>query len=80
MKTLKFGTLVCAVLAADQRYSPEQAELLPAHGKDVLGADHLCFMVHEVVEACDLRAFEKAEEEAGGQRRYDPRMMRKIWL
>ena len=37
-------------------------------------------MVHEVVEACDLSAFEKQEEDAGGQRPYDPRMMLKIWL
>jgi transposase len=63
-----------------QPYSPDQAELLPAHVKDVLGADHLCFVVHEVVEACDLSAFEKQEEDAGGQRPYDPRMMLKIWL
>jgi len=63
-----------------QPYSPDQAELLPAHVKDVLGADHLCFVVHEVVEACDLSAFEKQEEDAGGQRAYDPRMMLKIWL
>lgn len=63
-----------------QPYSPEQAELLPAHVKDVLGADHLCFVVHEVVEACDLSAFESQQEEAGGQRPYDPRMMLKIWL
>src|SRR5260370_3304382 len=63
-----------------QPYSPDQAELLPAHVKDVLGADHLCFVVHEVVEACDLSVFEKQEEDAGGQRPYDPRMMLKIWL
>lgn len=63
-----------------QPYSPEQAELLPAHVKDVLGADHLCFVVHEVVEACDLREFDSAEEDEGGQRAYDPRMMLKIWL
>src|SRR6202166_3192943 len=63
-----------------QPYSPDQAELLPAHVKDVLGADHLCFVVHEVVESCDLSAFEKGEEDAGGQRPYDPRMMLKIWL
>lgn len=63
-----------------QPYSPDQAELLPAHVKDVLGADHLCFVVHEVVEACDLSAFQKEEEDAGGQRPYDPRMMLKIWL
>ncbi len=63
-----------------QPYSPDQAELLPAHVKDVLGADHLCFVVHEVVEACDLSAFGKPEEDAGGQRPYDPRLMLKIWL
>lgn len=63
-----------------QPYSPDQAELLPAHVKDVLGADHLCFVVHEVVEACDLSAFESQQEDAGGQRAYDPRMMLKIWL
>ena len=67
-------------MANYQPYSPDQAELLPAHVKDVLGADHLCFVVHEVVEACDLGAFEKQEEDAGGQRAYDPRMMLKIWL
>jgi hypothetical protein len=37
-----------------QRYSPDQAELLPAHLKDVLGADHLCFLAHEVLESLDL--------------------------
>ena len=63
-----------------QRYSPDQAELLPAHVKDVLGADHLCFVVHEVVEACTMREFDSEQEDAGGQRAYDPRMMLKIWL
>jgi len=37
-------------------------------------------VVHEVVEACDLSAFEMREGDAGGQRPYDPRMMLKIWL
>lgn len=63
-----------------QPYSPNQAELLPAHVKDVLGPDHLCFLVHEVVEECDLRGFEAPEEDAGGQRPYDPRLMLKVWL
>jgi len=45
-----------------------------------LGADHLCFVVHEVVEACDLSEFESQEPDEGGQRPYDPRMMLKIWL
>jgi transposase len=48
--------------------------------KDVLGSDHLCFVVHGVVEACDLGAFDKQGEDAGGQRPYDPWMMLKIWL
>jgi transposase len=63
-----------------QPYSPDQAELLPAHVKDVLGADHLCFVVHEVLEGCDLSEFDQAEADEGGQRAYDPRMMLKIWL
>jgi len=63
-----------------QPYSPDQAELLPAHVKDVLGADHLCFLVHEVVESLDLSSFEDQEEDAGGQRAYDPRLMLKVWL
>lgn len=61
-------------------YSPDQAELLPAHVKDVLGADHLCFLVHEVVESLDLSGFESEEEDTGGQRAYDPRVMLKVWL
>src|SRR5271169_6845630 len=63
-----------------QAYSPDQAELLPAHVKDVLGADHLCFLVHEVVESLDVSGFENEEEDAGGQRAYDPRLMLKVWL
>lgn len=63
-----------------QPYSPDQAALLPAHVKDVLGNDHLCFVVHEVVEACDMSAFESQQEDVGGQRPYDLRMMLKIWL
>src|SRR5205085_10643217 len=63
-----------------QPYSPDQAELLPAHVKDVLGADHLCFLVHEVVESCDLSAFEPHQEDEGGPRAYDPRLMLKVRL
>jgi transposase len=63
-----------------QPYCPDQAELLPAHVKDVLGRDHLCFLVHEVVESCDLSGFEPQQEDEGGQRPYDPRLMLKVWL
>src|ERR1700692_664785 len=61
-------------------YHPEQAELLPAHVRDVLGADHLCFLLHEVVESWDLGEFVSAYSAAGGQSPYDPRLMVKVWL
>jgi transposase len=67
-------------MATYQPYSPDQAELLSAHANYVLGADHLRFRVHEVVESCDLSVFDKGEEDAGGQLPRDPRMMLKIWL
>ena len=35
-------------------YHPERVELLPLHVKDVLPANHLCFLVHEVVEKLDM--------------------------
>ncbi len=63
-----------------QPYQPEQAELLPAHVRDVLGSDHLCFLLHEVVESWDLQEFVAAYSEAGGQSPYDPRLMLKVWL
>lgn len=61
-------------------YHPEQAELLPLHVKDVLPANHLCFLVHEVVEKLDIAAFEAAYGEAGGESPYHPRMMLQVWL
>ncbi|HEY3707512.1 MAG TPA: IS1182 family transposase [Terracidiphilus sp.] len=61
-------------------YHPEQAELLPSHVKDVLGDNHLCFVVHEVVEKLDIGRFEAAYGEAGGESPYHPRMMLKVWL
>ena len=48
--------------------------------RDVLGADHLCFLLHEVVEGWDLSEFEAAYSDAGGQSPYDPRLMLKVWL
>ena len=38
-------------------YEPNQAWLLPPSVKDVLGEDHLCFFVHQIVERLDLRRF-----------------------
>ena len=34
-------------------YQPDQAYLLPPSVKDELGADHLCFFIHEAVEHLD---------------------------
>jgi transposase len=60
-------------------YDPDQAYLLPPNVKDVLGAGHLCFHVHRVVEALDMSRFDQAygEEE---RLAYPPCMMLKVWL
>ena len=60
-------------------YEPNQAWLLPPSVKDVLGAGHLCFFVHEVVEKLDLSEFEKAYVEEGPPA-YAPALMVKVWL
>lgn len=60
-------------------YSPNQGLLLPPHVRDVLGADHICFFIHEVVERMDLSVFEQEYGEEG-RRAYAPAMMLKVWL
>ena len=60
-------------------YEPDQAWLLPPSVKDVLGEDHLCFFLHQVVERLDLSAF-AAEYREEGQRPYAPALMVKVWL
>ena len=60
-------------------YEPDQAWLLPPSVKDVLGADHLCFFVHRVVEGLDLSQFEEAYAEQGPPP-YAPALMVKVWL
>lgn len=60
-------------------YEPDQAWLLPPSVKDVLGEDHLCFFLHQVVEGLDLSAFAAAYS-GEGQRPYAPAMMVKVWL
>lgn len=60
-------------------YEPDQAWLLPPSVKDVLGEDHLCFFVHQVVEGLDLSAF-AADYSEEGQRPYAPALMVKVWL
>jgi transposase len=47
--------------------------------KDVLGANHLCFFVHRVVEELDLSRFEEAYVEEGPPA-YAPALMVKVWL
>ena len=60
-------------------YNPDEAYLLPPSVKDVLGEDHLCFFVHEVVEELDLSRFEQAYVEEGPPA-YAPALMVKVWL
>ena len=40
-------------------YNPEQAYLLPATVREVLGEGHLCFFVQGVVEKLDLQELER---------------------
>ena len=60
-------------------YHPDQGYVLPAYVQDVLGAEHLCFHVHQIVEALDVSQFEQAYG-AEGRLAYPPRMMLKVWL
>ena len=60
-------------------YAPDQGLLLPPSVKDVLGEGHLCFHVHRVVEAFDVRSLEQAYS-SEGRLAYPPRMMLKVWL
>ena len=60
-------------------YSPEQAYLLPPNVQEVLGSDHLCFFVHQVVERLDGKRFTEVYGEEGGEL-YHPALMLKVWL
>jgi transposase len=60
-------------------YNPEQIFLLPPNVKQVLGEEHLCFLVHEVVERLNVEPFLDAYSEEGGQV-YHPSLMLKGWL
>ncbi len=60
-------------------YTPEQAELLPRHVRDELPPGHLCFLIHQLIEAMDLIRFDEAYSEEG-QKAYNPRLMIKVWL
>src|SRR5260370_11850838 len=61
------------------QYEPDQAYLVPPSVKDELGEDDLCFFIHRAVEHLDLRSFEQAYGEEGGEL-YHPAVMLKVWL
>src|ERR1043166_2008932 len=60
-------------------YDPDQAYLLPPNVKDVLGNEHLCFRLHQMVEQLEVSRFEEGYA-AEGRIAYPPRMMLKVWL
>ena len=62
-----------------QTYSPDQGYLLPPDVRGVLGEEHLCFFLREVVERLDLKAFE-ADYEEEGRPAYHPALMVSVWL
>jgi transposase len=60
-------------------YSPDQAYLLPPSVKDELGEDPLNMFLHRVLEGVDLREFENAYSDEGGEL-YAPLLMLKVWF
>ena len=49
-------------------YTPEQAELLPRHVRDELPPGHLCFLIHELIEAMDLSRLTRPISKRGRRR------------
>jgi len=60
-------------------YNPEQVYLLPPSVRDVLGENHVCFFLHQAVEALELSAFEQGYAD-DGRPAYHPALMLKVWL
>jgi len=60
-------------------YNPEQGYLLPPNVREVLGAGHICFFVHQVVERLDLRTID-ADYVEEGRAAYAPQLMLKLWV
>jgi len=60
-------------------YNPEQAYLIPPNVEQVLGSDHVCFFVHQVVERLPMNRFREAYSAEGGVL-YHPSLMLKVWL
>jgi len=60
-------------------YAPQQSWLLPPRIDEELGAEHLVFFVHELVERLDLGSFE-ASYSVDGRPAYPPQLLLKVWL
>lgn len=60
-------------------YNPEQGYLLPPSVREVLGEEHLCFFIHNVVERLKLEEFEQGYSEEGHPA-YHPALLLKVWL
>jgi transposase len=60
-------------------YNPDQAYLLPPSVRDVLGAEHLCFFLRQVLAKLDLSVFRKEYGTEGGPA-YAPEMLASVWL
>lgn len=60
-------------------YNPEQAYLLPPSVKDVLGPDHLCFLIRRIVAKLNMEVFRSEYGEEGGPA-YAPEMLVSVWL
>ena len=60
-------------------YNPEQMYLLPPSVKDVLGPDHLCFLIRRIVAKLNLEIFRSEYGEEGGPA-YAPEMLVSVWL
>jgi transposase len=60
-------------------YNPEQGYLLPPSVREVLGEEHLCFFIHQVVERLELQGLERDYSEEGHPA-YHPALLLKVWL
>src|ERR1700686_1151348 len=60
-------------------YNPEQMYLLPPSVKDVLGPDHLCFLIRRIVAKLNMEIFRSEYGEEGGPA-YAPEMLVSVWL
>jgi len=64
---------------AFKAYAPEQGNLLPGHVGEALDPSDPALFIGDLVEALDLRKFEKRYRRRG-ERAFPPRMLLKLWL